>query len=77
MEKVHKTLGILNAWKKFMKSVIRRVVSTRVKNRSAKRTRGYCMPLVASRTRARVPFGTSFASHVHVHAYEVEKIRFF
>ena len=41
------------------------------KNRSAKRTCGYrMMPLFAFRTRARVPFGTSFVSHAHVHAYE-------
>ena len=41
------------------------------KYRSAKQTCGYrIMPLFACRTRARVPFGTSFASHAHVHAYE-------
>ena len=28
------------------------------------------MSLFASRTRALVPFGTSFASHAHAHAYE-------
>ena len=40
-----------------------------LKNSSAKRTCGYrIMPLLTSRTRARVPFGTSFASHAHVHA---------
>ena len=29
-----------------------------------------CPYMFASRTRARVPFGTSFASHAYVHAYE-------
>ena len=42
-----------------------------IKNRSAKRTCGYRnMPLFTFRTRARVPFGTYFASHAHEHAYE-------
>ena len=40
-----------------------------LKNSSAKRTCGYrIMPLLTSRTRARVPFGQSLESHAHVHA---------
>ena len=49
----------------------RHKLSTVYKNRSAKRTCGFrIMPLFASRTRAHIPFGTSFASHAHMHAYE-------
>ena len=30
----------------------------------------HCLYIFASRTRVHVPFGTSFASHAHMHAHE-------